>query len=115
MRKTYFVPMMVLSGLLLLCAVATAVIWQMSGSMYEKENERFEAEYKEPRSYQALYNEALDLRKELSFEKNDKGGLMYGVDFTLGIVLLWWGLDRRRLVKKLNRMEEEMGERKSGG
>ena len=69
-RRTYFVPLCVLAGMLLIPSIAAWVIAFMLDAALVKGNEAFEQRYIFSPD-RALYAEAVELRRNLSFEKRE--------------------------------------------
>ena len=53
------------------------------------------------RSYAALYQAAKSTKAELARVKIDRGAFVGATGMTLGGLIVWWALDRRRLIRKL--------------
>ena len=100
MKRTYVVPMCVLAGLLVLCGIAGFVLSGILEGMLEQTDELFVSEYKEPGDYHALYTKALALREKVSFERKDRSYFTSAASLTLGLLLVWWAFDRRRLIRR---------------
>ncbi len=100
MRKTYFVPIVVLGSLLLACGMANLVLSQVAPKYHAKADAAFKSEYESGTDYSALYQQACRLREQLSFERVDKSGFAGGTGMLLGTLLLLWAFDRRRLIQK---------------
>lgn len=101
MRKSYFAPMCVLAVLLLLCGLTGFVLSSVLTDSLAAQAAALSDTHSSS-SDQKLYAEASALRKELSFQKTDKFFFTSATSVTLGLLLLWWAFDRRRLLKRLN-------------
>jgi len=99
MKRTYFVPMCVLAGFFLLSGATGFVLSGVLENLLIQTDEIFVSEY-QAASHEALYAKALELRRELSIEKRDGAFQSSAMGLSLGLLLLWWALDRRRLVRK---------------
>ena len=100
MKRTYFVPMCVLAGIMICSSIAGFVLVVMFDATLDQADELFISKYKEPGSYQALYSEAVDLRQKLSFQRKDKSFFTTAAGLTWGLLLVWWAFDRRRLIRR---------------
>ena len=103
--RTHLIAMLVLGVLLVLCGAAGFVLHL---SIYEDLlaiRDRWWADDFEPatsrRSYAALYQSAKSTKAELVRVKIDRGASVGATSMALGGLLVWWALDRRRLIRKL--------------
>jgi len=113
MRRTYFVPLCVLSGFLLLAGILGFVAAIMLEAWLPKADESFESQHAFSPD-RALFTEAVALRRELSFEKKENVFRMAAAALTMATILVWWAFDRRRLVLKLNKLEGDATVRHTG-
>lgn len=103
MKRTYFVPMCVLAGLLVCYGIAGVVLCAVVGDTRARSDEiAFVSQYKEPGNRQALYSEALRLRQTLSSRQRRMNIFTGATALMWGALPLWWALDRRRLIRKCN-------------
>ena len=101
MRRTYFVPFCVL----IVFALTSGAIGFVTQGRVERQLVREENAFREmysASSDRALFCEALDLMCERTVMNVRYVATATWVHVAFGVFFLWWGLDRRRLVRKLN-------------
>ena len=104
MKRTYFVPMCVLGGASILCTAAALLLLLVFGDTLARskqiDNDRFESQYKDPGNHAALYSAAVELRQKLASEEADSRSFTCAASFFMGLLLIWWAFDRRRLIRR---------------
>lgn len=103
--RTHLIAMLLLGVLLVLCGTVGLVLYVgfYKGALVTLD-ESWAREF-EPgisgRSYADLYQAAKSTKAELVRVKTDRGASSSATSTALGSLLVWWALDRRRLIRKL--------------
>jgi len=102
MRRTYFVPICVTAGFFVVAGIVSVVLSVMLSQSLNTLDTMFVSHYKPPGVYHLLYHEAHDLRLRLSRQQRETGEIAIAFNLLMGVILLWWAFDRRKIVRKLN-------------
>ena len=108
--RTYFVPICILGVIMFVCGLGGMFIAGMFESALSLQKETFRAKYEGGSSYGQLYEEAAALREELSFEKKERAFHTAASGMFFGAVLVWWAIDRRRLMRARGSARKRDGE-----
>ena len=108
MRRSYFMPMVVLGGFLLLCGVASVVmVIAVQPWAHSVQERSWEADFKNGTDYGALYDATVALLQKQHSEHRDHVAFTGATGTMIGGLLIWWALDRRRLLKNANMGPQE--------
>jgi hypothetical protein len=107
MKRSFFGPILFLGIMMLISGFCGMLTVMHNMNVRDRSDADFIEHYKGGTNYEALFNEAVNIRREASFLQSEYMAFP-AAGSTLGLFIIAFAFDRRKMFKKIQELQQQL-------